>query len=50
MYELLKNSHATGAEPWGTMFTTGHGDHWTSVTQFVRDNESLWAEAVRATQ
>ena len=50
MYELLKNSHGTGAEPWGTMYTTGHGDHWNTVTQFVRDNESLWAEAVRATQ
>jgi hypothetical protein len=30
------------------MFTAGHGDHWKTVTQFVRDNESLWAEAVRA--
>jgi tRNA A-37 threonylcarbamoyl transferase component Bud32 len=48
MYELLKNSHVTGAEPWGTMFTTGHGDHWNTVTQFVRDNESLWAETLRA--
>lgn len=48
MYELLRNSHVTGAEPWATMFTTGHGDHWNTVTQFVRDNESLWAQAVRA--
>jgi hypothetical protein len=30
------------------MFTTGHGDHWNTVTQFVKDNESLWAEAIRA--
>lgn len=48
MYELLKNSHVTGAEPWGTMYTTGHGNHWNAVTQFVRVNESLWAEAIRA--
>jgi Ser/Thr protein kinase RdoA (MazF antagonist) len=48
MYELLRASHAMGNEPWGTMFTTGHGDHWNTVTQFVRDNESLWLEAVRA--
>lgn len=47
MHELLKNSHARGIEPWGTMFTTGHGDHWNTVTQFVRNNESLWLEAIQ---
>lgn len=47
MYELLKNAHATGYEPWGTMFTTGHGDHWNAMTQFVRNNESIWADAIR---
>ncbi|MBT2537479.1 phosphotransferase [Arthrobacter sp. ISL-69] len=48
MHELLKNSHVAGTQPWGTMFTTGHGDHWNTVTQFVRENESLWAEAIQA--
>lgn len=48
MYELLKNSQVTGSEPWGTMYTTGHGDHWNTVTQFVRNNESLWAKTVHA--
>lgn len=46
MYELLKISHATGIEPWATMFTTGHGEHWKTVTAFVRNHESLWAEAI----
>lgn len=48
MYKLLRTSHATGVEPWGTMFTTGHGDHWKSVTKFVRSNEALWLESLRA--
>ncbi|POH57259.1 phosphotransferase [Arthrobacter glacialis] len=48
MYELLKTSHDAGTEPWGTMFTTGHGKHWHSVTRFVKNNESLWLEAIRA--
>lgn len=48
MYELLRNSHETGNEPWGSMFTAGHGAHWHSVTQFVKNNESLWLEAVQA--
>ncbi|PYI38458.1 aminoglycoside phosphotransferase [Arthrobacter psychrolactophilus] len=47
MHELLKNSHVSGIEPWATMFTSGHGDHWLSVTQFVRNNEPVWAEAVQ---
>jgi len=46
MYELLKNSHDAGIEPWGPMFASGHGDHWRTVTEFVRSNESLWLEAV----
>lgn len=48
MYELLKTCHDAGTEPWGTMFTTGHGAHWHSVTQFVKNNESIWLEAVEA--
>lgn len=47
MHELLKNSHVSGIEPWATMFTNGHGDHWLSVTQFVRNNEPVWVEAVQ---
>lgn len=46
MYESLKQSHKAGIEPWGAMFTSGHGDHWRTVTEFVRSNESLWIEAV----
>lgn len=47
MHELLKTSHAAGTEPWASMFTTGHGDHWHRVTQFVKVNESLWREALQ---
>ncbi|WP_449372777.1 phosphotransferase [Arthrobacter psychrolactophilus] len=47
MYTLLKNSHAQRLEPWGTMFTSGHGEHWETMTRYVRENEPVWREALR---
>lgn len=46
MYDMLAAAHATGHEPWGSMFTTGHGAHWAAVTEYVRTNEDLWFEAL----
>lgn len=34
MYELLRTSHETGDEPWASMFTAGHGDHWASADDY----------------
>lgn len=48
MNELLKNSHAKNVAPLGKMFTSGHGEHWRTVMEFVRRNGALRVEADRA--
>jgi hypothetical protein len=35
MHELLRSSHATGVEPWASMYASGHGEHWASATRYV---------------
>lgn len=46
MYQMLETAHASGREPWGSMFTSGHGQHWRDVTAYVRQHESLWRSAL----
>lgn len=46
MYDLLESSHRLGREPWGSMFTAGHGDHWRAVHRYVERHHTVWAEAL----
>lgn len=46
MYELLRDSHQVGREPWGTMFVEGHGEHWLGTTRIIEEHESAWMDAV----
>ncbi|GAB3186356.1 phosphotransferase enzyme family protein [Nesterenkonia suensis] len=46
MHRLLRESHASGREPWGSMYLTGHGAHWSAVTAYVRAHEQHWREAL----
>ena len=46
MHDLLRTSHETGREPWATMFSSGHGDHWRAVTRFVGEHRSVWERAL----
>lgn len=48
MHELLRSSHAEGREPWGSMFLSGHGDHWLAASRYVREHADAWAEALNA--
>lgn len=48
MHELLRRSHETGREPWGSMYVDGHGEHWSGTVDFVRQHEEVWARAVGA--
>jgi hypothetical protein len=47
MSDLLHRSHETRVEPWASMFTAGHGDHWASVAAYVRLHRSVWVSALR---
>ena len=46
MYELLSSSHATGREPWSSMFLDGHGDHWRKVTEYVKRHHGVWVSTL----
>lgn len=46
MHDLLRRSHAEGVEPWASMFTVGHGDHWASVSGYVRAHHAAWVVAL----
>ncbi|GAA2580112.1 phosphotransferase [Microbacterium binotii] len=48
MHELLRSSHAAGREPWGSMFLSGHGEHWLAASRYVREHAGAWAEALGA--
>lgn len=45
MYELLRTSHASGREPWGSMYVDGHGEHWAETTEFIRRHLTAWRDA-----
>lgn len=46
MWSMLRDAHREGREPWGAMFTSGHGDHWRGVADHVRRYEAIWARAL----
>jgi hypothetical protein len=48
MHELLRRSHETGREPWGSMYTEGHGRHWNETTAFITEHCHHWQTAVAA--
>ncbi len=41
MYQLLRSSHEAGIEPWGSMFSTGHGEHWAAVHRYLLEHRRL---------
>lgn len=46
MHDLLKSSHASGREPWGSMYLNGHGSHWASVHSYTDENRDAWSRAL----
>lgn len=50
MCNLLRTSHDAGKEPWASMFTAGHGDHWSSAESDVRSHRDTWLEALLSTR
>src|SRR5690606_39273016 len=46
MWTMLRDAGRQGREPWGAMFTSGHGDHWRGVADHVRRHEVTWTLAL----
>lgn len=50
MHELLHTANLAGLEPWASMYSTGHGAHWASVTHYVDAHQEVWATALIRTR
>lgn len=46
MLELLTTAHEERREPWASMFSDGHGSHWTAVVDYVHAHQGLWLDAL----
>lgn len=46
MLDLLTTAHAERREPWASMFSDGHGSHWTAVVDYVGAHRSVWLDAL----
>nr|WP_201470001.1 phosphotransferase [Microbacterium hydrocarbonoxydans] len=46
MLELLTTAHTERREPWASMFSAGHGSHWTGVVDHVHAHRGLWLDAL----
>lgn len=46
MLALLEGAHATGDEPWASMYANGHGEHWAKALAFVREHRARWARSL----
>ena len=46
MWRMLRDAHREGREPWGSMFVTGHGEHWRGVAEYVERHREVWVEAL----
>lgn len=47
MHALLEDAHASGREPWGSMYLNGHGEYWRSTSEYIGAHQSDWHEALR---
>ncbi|MGO2360000.1 MAG: phosphotransferase [Brachybacterium tyrofermentans] len=46
MFEQLRSANIPGREPWGSMFTEGHGEHWRRAADHVAEHQDRWARAL----
>ncbi|MDN5900739.1 MAG: phosphotransferase [Brachybacterium sp.] len=46
MWAMLRDAARESREPWGTMFSSGHGEHWRGIADHVRRHEAEWVKAL----
>jgi hypothetical protein len=46
MYDLLADGHATGREPWATLWTEGHGAVWHADADLIGASTATWLAAL----
>ena len=48
MYNLLRQGHRLGREPWSRLWCEGHGEIWLADADYVEQRIGLWATALNA--
>ncbi|MEQ6896430.1 phosphotransferase [Microbacterium sp. KR10-403] len=48
MHDMLERAHHDGREPWGSMYTEGHGAHWRAVARYLEQHAGVWQAALTA--
>jgi hypothetical protein len=48
MYDLLRNGHRTGTQPWARLWAQGHGAHWGPAADYIHNNLHRWTTALGA--
>lgn len=46
MYELLRNGHENGIQPWSRMWEEGHGTVWLADAKYVDGRHRIWTRAL----
>jgi Ser/Thr protein kinase RdoA (MazF antagonist) len=50
MYELLRDGHSSGAQPWHRLWSEGHGDAWLGNADYVQRHHDVLRDALVHTQ
>jgi len=46
MHDLLRHSHESGREPWGSMYADGHGLLWGDTATYIARHQATWTQAL----
>lgn len=46
MHDFLRRAHETGAEPWSTLWSEGHGEVWQSNALYAETRRLVWENAL----
>jgi Ser/Thr protein kinase RdoA (MazF antagonist) len=46
MFDLLRTSAETGAQPWARLYAEGHADHWGPAADYIDRNAAVWTDAL----
>lgn len=46
MWSLLRDAAASGREPWGSMYASGHGAYWRAASDHITAHHDEWAAAL----
>jgi len=46
MYDLLRRGHETGEQPWASLHSEGHANHWGPAAKYIELHHDTWLRAL----